>query len=68
MDTENKLNDEFISYYDEIDNLKILLYDMRKNIAIISKTLLEKNEAFQKIASKLHPNYQKYQKYKKYKK
>ena len=33
-----------------------------KNIAIISKTLFEKNEAFQKIASKLHPNYQKYQK------
>ena len=65
MDTENKLNDEFISYYDEIDNLKILLYDMRKNIAIISKTLFEKNEAFQKIASKLRPNYQKYQKYKK---
>ena len=59
MDTENKLNDEFISYFDEIDNLKILLYDMRKNIAIISKTLLEKNEAFQKIAYKLHPNYQK---------
>jgi hypothetical protein len=65
MDTENNPNDKFISYYDEIDNLKILLYDMRKNITIISKTLLEKNEAFQKIASKFHPNYQKYQKYKK---
>ena len=48
MDTEYKLNDEFISYYDEIDNLKILLYDMRKNITIISKTLLEKNEALHK--------------------
>ena len=59
MDTENKLNDEYISYYDEIDNLKILIFDMRKNITIISKTLQEKNEAFQKIASKLHPNYQK---------
>ena len=59
MDTENKLQDEFISYYDEIDNLKILLYDMRKNITIISKTLREKNEAFRKIASKLHPNYHK---------
>ena len=65
MDTEYKLNDEFISYYDEIDNLKILLYDMRKNVTIISNTLREKNEAFQKIASKFHPNYQKYQKYKK---
>ena len=54
MDTENKINDEFISYYDEIDNLRI-----------ISKSLREKNEAFQKIASKFHPNYQKYQKYKK---
>ena len=52
MDTENKLNDE-------INNLKILIYDMRKNITIISKTLREKNEAFQKIASKLRPNYQK---------
>lgn len=59
MDTENKLNDEFISYYDEIDNLKNLIFDMRKNITIISKTLQEKNEAFQKIAFKLHPNYQK---------
>jgi len=59
MDTGNKLNDEFISCYDEIDNLKILIYDMRKNITIISNTLREKNEAFQKIASKLHPNYQK---------
>ena len=65
MDKENNPNDEFISYYDEIDNLKILLYDMRKNITIISKTLLEKNDAFQKIASKFHPNYQKYQIYKK---
>lgn len=65
MDTENKLHDKFISYYDEIDNLKILLYDMRKNITIISKILREKNEAFQKIAFKLHTNYQKYQKYKK---
>ena len=64
MDTENNLNDEFISYYDEIDNLKILLYDMRKNITIISKSLIEKNEAFQKISSKFHPNYQKYHKYK----
>ena len=59
METENNIKDEFISYYDELDNLKIILYDMRKNITIISKTLLEKNEAFQKIASKLHPNYQK---------
>jgi hypothetical protein len=59
MDTENNINDEFISYYDEIDNLKNLLFDMRKNITIISKTLQEKNESFQKIASKLHPNYQK---------
>jgi len=59
MDKENKQNNEFISYYDEIDNLTILLYDMQKNIAIISKTLREKNEAFQKITSKLHPNYQK---------
>jgi len=59
MDTENKQTDEFISYYNEIDNLTILLYDMRKNIAIISKTLFEKNEAFQKITSKLHPHYQK---------
>ena len=59
MDTENKLQDEFISYYDEIDNLKILLYDMQKNITLISKTLREKNEAFLKIASKLHPSYQK---------
>ena len=56
MDTENKLNDEI---NDEINNLKILIYDMRKNITIISKTLREKNEAFQKIASKLRPNYQK---------
>jgi hypothetical protein len=65
METENNIKDEFISYYDELDNLKIILYDMRKNITIISKTLLEKNEAFQKIASKFHPNYQKYQKYQK---
>ena len=62
MDTENKLQDEFISYYDEIDNLKILLYDMQKNITLISKTLREKNEAFQKIASKFRTNYQKYKK------
>jgi len=62
MDTENKLRDEFISYYDELDNLKILLYDMRKNITIISKTLFEKNEAFQKIASKIRPNYHKLKK------
>ena len=59
MDIENKTNDEFISYYDEIDNLKILIFDMRKNITIISKTLREKNDAFRKIASKLHPSYQK---------
>jgi len=58
MDTENNLNDEFISIYEEVENLKFLQYDLEKRLTLIIKELREKEEAIQKIATKLIPIYE----------
>jgi hypothetical protein len=58
MDTENNLSIEFISVYEEIENLKILQSDLEKKLSLLINILREKEEAIQKIATKLIPIYE----------